>query len=272
MADRKLLGPMYERVFEKYIANDKNALMWFEPPPDPDSLPIGGGLTAPVGWTKPPGGEVGSANHVLNDHSYCCAVAADSCIDGEPMVPGSADECLAWHENKLGTRSADAKRLGIPLFITEFGACFTDGPCQQEINQLADVADEHLIGWAYWQFKYYEDLTTSAGTHSEGVYNSDGTLQTFKVKALARSYMQRTQGTPIRQKFDVDTGSFDFAFTYDSTVTSPSIGYFSKEYYYENGITAKYYDEFGEMPEENYTTTYAENILTFTITNLAYHS
>ena len=25
-----------------------------------------------AGFTNPPGGEIGSANHVLNDHSYCC--------------------------------------------------------------------------------------------------------------------------------------------------------------------------------------------------------
>ena len=45
-----------------------------------------------------------------------------------------------------------------------------------------------MLGWAYWQFKTYADLTTSAGTGSEGFWNQDGTLQDYKVKALARSY------------------------------------------------------------------------------------
>ena len=110
--------------------------MWFEPPPMPGSLPIGDGLTAPVGYHHPPGGDIGSTHHVLNDHTYCCAVVPSACEDEEPLA-SKADICLAWHENKLGTRAADAKRLGIPLFISEFGACFTDGPCQQEINQVA---------------------------------------------------------------------------------------------------------------------------------------
>jgi len=114
-----------------------------------------------------------------------------ACSGGEPL-PEHAESCKTWHEAKLNARNKDAVRLGIPLFITEFGACFNDGPCQQEINQLADVADEHLIGWAYWQLKTYADLTTSAGTNSEGVYNVDGTLQDFKVKALARSFVQKT--------------------------------------------------------------------------------
>ena len=54
---------------------------------------------------------------------------------------------------------------------------------------MCDVADEHLVGWAYWQFKYYADLTTSAGTGSEGFYNADGSLQGWKAKALSRSYL-----------------------------------------------------------------------------------
>ena len=118
-------------------------------------------------------------------------------------------------------------RLGIPLFITEFGACFTEGPCTQEINQVGQVCDEHLIGWAYWEFKTYGDLTTSAGTNSEGFYNTDGSLQSFKVKALARSYMQRTQGIPTKQSFNTETSEFTFEFTVDTSVKSPSIGFFS---------------------------------------------
>ena len=54
------------------------------------------------------------------------------------------------------------------------------------------MADENLVGWAYWQFKYYEDLTSSSGTAAQGFYNFDDTLQEYKVKALARSYMPVT--------------------------------------------------------------------------------
>ena len=73
----------------------------------------------------------------------------------------------------------------MPLHITEFAACLTKGPCTQEITQVCDVADEYLVSWAYWQFKYYEDLTKSAGTGSEGFYNADSSLQDWKAKALS---------------------------------------------------------------------------------------
>jgi len=41
---------------------------------------------------------------------------------------------------------------------------------------VADTCDESLVGWAYWEFKKFKDLTTSAGTGSEGFYNDDGSL------------------------------------------------------------------------------------------------
>ena len=43
-------------------------------------------------------------------------------------------KCRMWHEYRIGTRKNDAERLGVPLMITEFGACLTEGPCTQEIN------------------------------------------------------------------------------------------------------------------------------------------
>lgn len=245
--------------------------MWFEPVPQPDSLPVLHGTNFPVGFETPPGGNVGSPYHVLNDHSYCCAMDPRACHGGEPL-PEHADSCLEWHHSKLGERSKDAKRLGIPLFITEFGACFSDGPCQQEIQQLADVADEHLIGWAYWQFKTYADLTTSAGTNSEGVYNVDGSLQEFKIKALARSFMQKTQGTPTKQKFDSTTGNFDFEFEVDTSLTAPSIGFFSTEYYYPNGLNYSLKSSNGSaLSSSAYTADYKDNYLTFSVTDSALH-
>jgi hypothetical protein len=66
-----------------------------------------------------------------------------------------AAKCHFWHEKRIGQRSIDAKRLGIPYVITEFGACLTEEPCTQEIRQVTDIADEKLVGWAYWEFKTF---------------------------------------------------------------------------------------------------------------------
>lgn len=110
------------------------------------------------------------------------------CDSGEPEV-SKAKECKEWHNKRIQTREKNAKDLGIPLIVSEFGACYGSDVCAREITQVADECDIALAGWAYWQFKYYKDLTTTAGTGSEGFYNKDGSLQDKKVKALARTYM-----------------------------------------------------------------------------------
>jgi len=98
------------------------------------------------------------------------------CASGEPPL-SYKEQCKEWHETRAQTRSDDANRLGVPLIFSEYGACFDSPNCYQEISQLADAADNHLAGWAYWQMKNFKDLTTTAGTGSEGIYNMDGTLQ-----------------------------------------------------------------------------------------------
>ena len=97
---------------------------------------------------------------------------------------------MEWHEKRFSIRNDDAKRLGTPMIWSEFGACLDSEICAREIRQVATVADEHLNSWAYWQFKTFHDLTTSAGNKSEGFYNNDGTLQKLKVKELSRTYVQ----------------------------------------------------------------------------------
>merc|ERR1712032_839258 len=101
-------------------ANDENSLMWFEPVIVPDTLPLFGGLVFPVGFKQPPGGELGSDKHVLNDHTYCCELMGTVCATGEPDI-SLGDECFAFHKKRLSVRDGDAKRLGVPLMITEFG-------------------------------------------------------------------------------------------------------------------------------------------------------
>ena len=44
-------------------------------------------------------------------------------------------------------------------------------------DAAVDAADAVLVGWGYWEFKPYKDLTTTAGNRSEGFYNNDGTIQ-----------------------------------------------------------------------------------------------
>lgn len=151
--------------------------MWFEPGQFPDGIGLGVPIIFATGFNTPPGGSIGSKNHIYNDHTYCCQLGPGICAEtGEPKA-ADKKKCMHWHETKVRQRAEDAEKLGIPLFISEFGACMDTAECVTEINQVAEINDKYLTsGWGYWQFKTYQDLTTSAGTGSEGFYNKDGSL------------------------------------------------------------------------------------------------
>ena len=97
------------------------------------------------------------------------------CATGEAPL-NKSDECLGWHQLRIGTRSEDAQRYKIPLIISEFGACTASEACAQEITAVTETCDQFLVGWAYWEFKKFHDITTTAGLSSEGFYEDDGTV------------------------------------------------------------------------------------------------
>lgn len=248
--DKVGLEPLYKRAFnEAYQPADPTKIMFFEPGEFPDEIGILGGFVFNLGFTAPPGGEKGSALHVLNDHSYCCQLDPFICATGEPDIT-KMEECKAWHYKRVGTRAEDAERYGIPLFISEFGACLNSTSCVQEIKLLADVCDEYLTGWAYWQLKNFADLTTSAGTGSEGFYNNDGTLQDGKVKALTRTYMMATQGTLKSMEFSTESSNFEARFDVNTAIQQPSVLYYNQQYWYSTGFTLVLYSGFDQVLTE----------------------
>jgi len=74
---------------------------------------------------------------------------------------------------KAHARAKDAKRLGVPLIFSEFGACFDTKACAAEINGSTDAFDSELASWAHWMYKGFGDFTTTGGA-KEGLFNSDG--------------------------------------------------------------------------------------------------
>jgi hypothetical protein len=102
--------------------------MWFEPAMAPNFEGIG--------FETPPGGEIGSSKHLLNEHSYCCGANLDFqniCATGEPDIK-FAKTCEHYHKVRLSKFAEDAKRLGVGANLTEFGACLTEEACTHEIN------------------------------------------------------------------------------------------------------------------------------------------
>ena len=53
--------------------------------------------------------------------------------------------------------------------------------------------------------------------------------------ALARSYAQRTQGTPQEMNFNEDSGKFSIKFMVNTGVKAPTVLYLNQSYYYPAG-------------------------------------
>jgi endoglycosylceramidase len=138
--DRTILYPVHVRAHETIRKVDDEKAIFFEPAQFPDTQPFFGGIPVPVGFPDSPGGTEYRNRQVLNDHTYCCQAAGSICALGEPQLDKS-QECRTFHFNKLKQRAADAERYGVPLFYTEFGACFDGEECAVEINNSADAFD-----------------------------------------------------------------------------------------------------------------------------------
>lgn len=164
---------MYANIYKEYSNIDTDKMMAFEPTPmPPDAI-------ANVGFKTPPGADIGSTHHIMNEHTYCCGPLTEICIKESTSsleIYFWKHFCDLFHSYKLMRMEQDAKKLQVPLLISEFGACTDVGPCMTEITQVAEKSDEILASWAYWQYKTFHDLTTTAMDTSEGFYNQDGQL------------------------------------------------------------------------------------------------
>ena len=126
------------------------------------------------------------------------------------------------------------------------------------------AADKYLTSWAYWMFKAYHDHTTTAPQNEEGIFNEDGTIQSWKEKALTRTYVQYYQGEPLEVFFNDETAEFLVRFKYDESIEEPSVLYFNKELNYNNGYKFEITDDKGNKIEE-VTVEEKENYINFKI-------
>ncbi len=233
--DRKVLQPLYKRIFETaYLPASSSKIMFYEPAQVPDTV-------FPVGFTDSPAGSNYTQLQLMNDHSYGpCALLENS-------TEAVNEVCNLYHQIKVGMRANDAKKVNVPLIISEFGACMDSDTCIVEITGLLDASDAHLTSWAYWQYKKLGDLTTTAGTGSEGFYNEDGTLQDAKVASLARPYLPYSQGTLESVNYNMTTKVLNATFTLDTTIKAPTVVYFNQEYTYLSGITLTLFSSTGAV-------------------------
>eukprot|EP00358_Blepharisma_japonicum_P001629 CAMPEP_0202946080 /NCGR_PEP_ID=MMETSP1395-20130829/8365_1 /ASSEMBLY_ACC=CAM_ASM_000871 /TAXON_ID=5961 /ORGANISM="Blepharisma japonicum, Strain Stock R1072" /LENGTH=508 /DNA_ID=CAMNT_0049646453 /DNA_START=69 /DNA_END=1595 /DNA_ORIENTATION=+ len=232
--DREVLQYLWQKVNVTVRKNDLKKILFFEPVQS-DVLPTLGGLIFNVGFNETPGGVNFNNAQVLNDHTYCCAVNFNPCVQngGDPPL-SEAKHCERIHNDRVKVRSQDAEKLGVGLIFTEFGACSDSDACVAEITSVTNACDKYLVGWSYWQFKGYGDYTT-AGSTVEGFYDGSGNLETNKLKALQRTYAQAYQGVPTKLFFIPSTGYFSTSYDLSPNVNAPTVIFLNQAIVYPNG-------------------------------------
>lgn len=263
-ASKKQAIPFYKKVDAAIRTIKPDYISLFEPIPFPDTVPLFGGHTF-KSFDEMPAGKDKLQYQALNLHAYCCQAGPTICKTGEPLLEYK-DFCNSFHERKIQAHTDEAKSHGVPLIITEFGACSSSQACFEEMKSLTEATEKHFVSWAYWMYKPYGDHTTSAYEHSEGMFQDDGTAQAVKEKALTRSYIQAYQGTPISSKFDLETGLYASSFYLDSNVNAATVLYLNTELNYKNGFSVRVFDE----KNKNYNATVKQidnNYIEFVINN-----
>jgi hypothetical protein len=211
--DAALLQPLYGLLHQTIREVDPDTILFYEPTPFPDTIPeavpVLGGVH-PVGFTAGPAND--SARQALSFHVYSCGFANTACdADGDPAAADCAS-CDKLVTTSLRQRAADVARLGGGGFLTEFGAVANTPAGIAEIDRVAAQADAGLLSWAYWQLKYYTDITTVSGP-KEGLFEANGTVQAAKLAALSRTYAPAVAGTPTAMRFEPSSGAFRLAYT-----------------------------------------------------------
>jgi len=239
--DKNVLQPMYQALHSAILEADPEAIAFYEPPPFPDTYPV---YTKPIGGVYHVGFSEGPSpkdvtHQSLSYHYYSCGFASKDC-DRKGDLP--SETCLAcdiYAHNTVGTRNEDMKKLGGAAFLTEFGACSESEKCTAEIHRILKVAEPAFHSWAYWQFKFFHDITTVSGP-IESFYNLDGSLQKGKVQALSRTYAPAIAGQPLATKFEPATAAYRL--TYAATAATKGLAseiFFNQEMNYpdENSKT-----------------------------------
>ena len=218
--DLHSLQPMYEKLNAYIRAQDSDHIVFYEPV----TFDIG-----PVGFNATPGGVLYKDRQALSFHVYCAAYK-------DNMTATAQKFCEKYDAQRFPLRTKDLDRLGGAGLLTEFGSVGNSTNGITEIQNVLTAADENFFGWAYWQFKSYNDLTATERTVYP-LYDEQGQLEVNKLKALSRTYATAIAGTPLSTSFDVTDGFYNLSWLVNANITEPTEIYLNEELWYANGYS-----------------------------------
>lgn len=208
------LQPALEKATRAIRTIDRKNVVWWEP------QQFAGGQRLDT-FFEPMAGE---RRLGFSWHNYCPDVFLES--QGPPGA--NVEKCLSFSRNRERHALHQSREMRAVPMMSEWGA--TDNLRAIDID--AQVADEHLMGWTHWAYKFWNDPTTADG--DQGLFRDDRDLSTVKrgkLRLLVRTYAQATAGTPRRMDFDTDTGRFRFRFQPHRSISAPTTIFVSPLHY-----------------------------------------
>ncbi len=219
-ADRTNLVKMYKSLHNSIRAKDNESIIFFEPATGGNFLDAWS-----TGLMTGPGGTEYNDRQAFSYHVYCLVV--DERINTTDFYQWLVEHlditgCDLLNDAMYNVRDDDARNLGVPGFLTEFGAAGKGPVAEKIIDFGAKKMDEFLHGWTYWYLT--PDVTEK---------------NTTEVRALVRPYPHAIAGIPLKLSFDPESKTFEFQWNQCASspcaVTSTEI-FTAERYHYPNGF------------------------------------
>jgi len=216
-ADKINLQPMYDNIAAAIRKIDNNHNIFFE-----KSVT---NAVETAGFTHGPGGDSFRDKNVYSYHDYCLPTGKTTNV---PL-------CDATNSYFYTLDLESVRRLGGGGFMTEFGAAANTTSLMEALSWQLTLADKEFQSWTYWQYKSYDDITTSGG-YDESFYDAHGNLQLNKAQTLSRSFAPAIAGTPKSMSFDRKTKLFTLTYAFNPLTTGPTEIYINEAYHYSKGF------------------------------------
>jgi endoglycosylceramidase len=227
--ERQYLPQFYNRVIYALREVDASTPIWVEP------MPLSN-LGKPSTLRN-----VQAKQLVFSFHNYATGFESVNPFADRFAVLRHLQQKLVMHNNQ---RTAD--RLNAVPVLTEF----CPGDTYRDTAYIADLADEYMIGWAYWAYSNW-------GTRTSGTAGTMASHDTV-VDVLVRPYPPAIAGIPLEYSFDRETRHFELTYTPSHTAHRPTVIFVPSRQYpdgYEISIdggtvtnTAGQYVRLGHQP------------------------
>lgn len=173
---------------------------------------------------------------VLDFHDYCLAGSVAAPVENAPVVCAAQERQTLRSQAASRAAAADGANPGGPAwFMSEFGA----EAAGRDLSHMVARADRHLLGWAYWQWKHYQDPTGNAA-EALATTGPGGTPRVDPARAaiLSEPYAEAVAGTPLSMGYDPATDTFALVYRPDPAVRAPTVVFVPVARHYPGGYCA----------------------------------